>query len=555
MADESTLPNQRSPRLRWTAAILILTVTVARVVYLFFYCPYDLAPDEGHYWDWSRHLDWSYYSKGPLIAWIIRAGCEVFGQIAVDVNGTLMPAVRLPAILFGAGLLAGMYVLTYQTFRSDRLALAVVLVALSLPAVALCSIVMTIDAPFLCCWCWALVFGRWALVDGKSWAWPVIGLLVALGILAKYTMALWLLSAGLFVWFTPSRRPLLFGAGFWIMVAVSALSAAPILYWNSQNDWVTFRHVAVQAGVVEGKQSTGIRWRGPIEFALGQCLVLLGFWFVAWVAAMVHFRPWVARSPGTAYLWWMSVPTFVVFAISSVRASGQLNWPVAAYLSGAVLVAGRLYEFLYAPWARRSAHLHPRSRRAVATIVIGAILTILAHDTRTLTFFDLDPLVPPETVSEPSPMRLYDPAARLKGHRILAGELDKMRRELRDEDGQDPVLAGLRWDQPGLLGFYCEGHPQAYSFGLILHIDRHSQYDFWRPNPVDDAQAFLGRTFLVVGGGDPRIDFKDVFDSVTLDRDVVYREHGKAVARWVIFVCRGYKGFDPSRLPGNEAGH
>ena len=143
------------------------------------------------------------------------------------------------------------------------------------------------------------------------------------------------------------------------------------------------------------------------------------------------------------------------------------------------------------------------------TIVIGVILTILAHDTRAFTFL-IQSIVPPETASEPSPMRLFDPAARLKGHHILAAELDTMRRELRDEEGQDPILAGLRWDQPGLLGFYCEGHPQAYSFGLILHIDRHSQYDFWRPNPVDDAQAFRGRTFLVVGGGYPAEDFKGV---------------------------------------------
>src|SRR5207237_2246955 len=103
---------------RLTAALLIVAAAVLRLLYLAFYCPYDLAPDEGHYWDWSRHLDWSYYSKGPLIAWIIGAGCELFGDTAVAVNGTLMPAVRLPAVLCGAGLLAGMYVLTYQTFRN-----------------------------------------------------------------------------------------------------------------------------------------------------------------------------------------------------------------------------------------------------------------------------------------------------------------------------------------------------------------------------------------------------------------------------------------------------
>ena len=81
-------------------------------------------------------------------------------------------------MLCGAGLLAGLYVLTWQTYRSDRLAFWVVVAGLSLPAFAACSLIMTIDAPFLCCWAWALVFGRWALVDGKAWAWVPAGFLV-----------------------------------------------------------------------------------------------------------------------------------------------------------------------------------------------------------------------------------------------------------------------------------------------------------------------------------------------------------------------------------------
>ena len=33
--------------------------------YLTHDCPVDLSGDEAHYWDWSRQLDLSYYSKGP----------------------------------------------------------------------------------------------------------------------------------------------------------------------------------------------------------------------------------------------------------------------------------------------------------------------------------------------------------------------------------------------------------------------------------------------------------------------------------------------------------
>src|SRR5262249_34069510 len=206
--------------------------------------------------------------------------------------------------------------------------------------------------------------------------WPVAALLIAIGILAKYTMALWLFSAGLFVLFTPTHRGLLSRPGFWVMVLVAGLSAVPILYWNSQHDWVTFRHVAVQAGVAESKKASGLRWDGPLEFVAGQFALLLGYWFLVWLLALVRYRPWKGTPVGLRYLWWMSVPTFAVFAASSVRASGQINWPVSAYLSGAVLGAGWLSKTLAgrrAHWARRI---------YIAFLGIGFVATLLAHHTR-----------------------------------------------------------------------------------------------------------------------------------------------------------------------------
>jgi len=255
----------------------------------------------------------------------------------------------------------------------------------------------------------------------------------------------------------------------------------------------------------------------------------------------------------------MSVPTFAVFAASSIRASGQLNWPVAAYLSGAVLVGGWLAEQLN--------HPRPLWRRLVRWAVgfavgLGFALCVLAHDTRmftrlavpiatTVTGRDLTL----ETDINPVPIRAFDPAARLKGYRYLGSEIDRIRQAIREAGDGDPVLVGHRWDMPGLVGFYTEGHPQAYSIGLVLRLDRHSQYDLWRPNPTDDAQEFLGRTFVVVAGGNATAALTPAFVSVSAPQEVVYREDGRAVAKWYLFICRGFKGFDPTLRPGNEAGH
>src|SRR5262245_57768479 len=103
-----------SNRYRYAAFMLVVAVTVLRLVCLANFCPLDLAPDEAYYWDWSRRLDWSYHSKGPLVAWLIRLSCEALGNTVF--------AVRLPAVLCGSLLLAGLYVLLVQVHRSDKLA-------------------------------------------------------------------------------------------------------------------------------------------------------------------------------------------------------------------------------------------------------------------------------------------------------------------------------------------------------------------------------------------------------------------------------------------------
>src|SRR5207253_4809792 len=95
-------------------AVLVLGA-VFHVRYLTHNGPADLSGDEAQYWDWSRRLDWSYYSKGPAVAYIIRASTALFGNI--------MPAVRYPALVFGVGTSLVTYLLTKKLFGSERLAL------------------------------------------------------------------------------------------------------------------------------------------------------------------------------------------------------------------------------------------------------------------------------------------------------------------------------------------------------------------------------------------------------------------------------------------------
>src|SRR6478672_6180854 len=94
-------PSERWPVLRFFTApvcrvifgLLMLFGAYSHVRYLNDNCPMGLSGDEAYYWDWSRNLDLSYYSKGPAVAYIIRASCALAGA-------DTMPAVRYPAIVF-----------------------------------------------------------------------------------------------------------------------------------------------------------------------------------------------------------------------------------------------------------------------------------------------------------------------------------------------------------------------------------------------------------------------------------------------------------------------
>jgi hypothetical protein len=524
---------------RSLAAALVVGAATLHWAFLAHDCPLDLIADEAHYWDWSRHLDWSYYSKGPLVAYLIRASCELLGPWAEAHTGSLMPAVRAPAVVCGSLLLVSLYVLTVQVFRREPLALAVVAAALTLPILAVGSSLMTIDAPYTCCWGWALVLCHRAVFRGSGWAWPAAGLVVALGILAKYTMVLFVPSLALFMLTSPEHRPLLRRREFWRFCAAAALGGLPILVWNAQHDWVTFRHVLGLSGVA-GEEGPHIYWLGPLVYVGTQCGLFLVIWFVAWVAAMGAHRPWAESDAGVRYLWWLSAPMFAWFGAFSLKTGGgELNWPVTAYLSGLVLVAAWLARQLESPSAIYRGWLKVNLGLVCG---LGLALTLFVHNTTRLQPV-LAWLSGPPTPENPFPLRKFDPTCRLRGWRTLAAEVDRLRDELASR-GEDPVLAGSSWTVPGELGLYCKGHPQAYCFGLV-YGERHSQYDLWQ-NPIDDPAAFAGRTFIVVGGVND--DLARGFESIGPTREVFHYENGQPISFWLVTVCRGYKGLPPEVL-------
>ena len=62
----------RDDEVSWSRRIvwLLAGVLIVRVLYAAVF-PLDLAPDESYYWDWGRRPDIGYYSKPPMIGWLM----------------------------------------------------------------------------------------------------------------------------------------------------------------------------------------------------------------------------------------------------------------------------------------------------------------------------------------------------------------------------------------------------------------------------------------------------------------------------------------------------
>lgn len=476
------------------AFIVILAGALAHVWYLASGCTLDLAGDEAHYWEWSRRLDWSYYSKGPLVAYIIAAGRWAFADWSIRLVGSEMLAVRLPAILLSVLTSAGIFVLTLNTLRRPWAAFFATAGLCTVPMMVAGSFLMTIDAPLICCWTWTLVCIERTLARPRLWLWIIAGVLIALGILAKYTMVLIAPVLVLTFVLSPATRSTLSKPGIYLCALIGALGFVPIAIWNAQHNWVSVRHVAGQAGVSGG---TRLYPLGFLEYFGGQAAILNPIWFVAILAAIRHWltRPKpIAGEPHSAesirFLLAAAIVPWAFFLAFSVITKVQPNWPAPAMVAAAPLLVGWIYRGLH--------ELNPTRKRVQVVIglgvVVGSAATIVLHRTEVLLPL-WRTLSRSASAWELTPAARFDPTARLRGWSQLAA-IDELLANERTA-GREPFIMTDDYQLASEIAFYCPSHPITYCAQSVLG-KRQSQYDLW-PNPIDDGKSFIGRPCIYVG--------------------------------------------------------
>jgi len=477
MTDSSYSENATQPLVQRTIASLRAVVVANPVasligLLLLIRCgfilasPLDLIADESYYWDWSRRLDYGYYSKPPMIAWI--------NWLSTSLLGPSEFAVRLPAALLGTFGLLWIYYLGRQMFDAKTGLLAAGLLALT-PGQTALSFLMTIDAPFLFCWVAAL-YCFWQMLQHERpplyWCgWTM--LFLGLGLLSKQTMLGFFPLTGLFLLVTPEKRRFLWSGRLWGTAVASLLFLLPVVYWNYQHDWITLQHTA--SHFQDGTVSYWKQFVRFAEFFVGQVGVVSPvLWGVVFVTLLAAFRRFPQLTPAERYLLCFSgVPLIAIFCLSATRRL-EPNWPAACYPAGVVLACAVLLgRSSLVNVFRRPGHQLKWSWRIGFA---GSALTYAA-----ITIVPASPLAG-------TPI---DITCRLRGWRDLAHQFEAIQ-EQNAVDGKYPLIisTGGR-DITSALAFYLPQNP------LVPFWSRHEsivncQYDLWeRPDVAAHAEVLV----------------------------------------------------------------
>lgn len=464
---------------------LALAVFFLRTLYLILDNPYELAGDEAQYWDWSRRLDWSYYSKGPGIAWLIGIATRLFGHDEW--------AIRLPAALSGSiTILACGAMAAMLTKGSRKATWHAALMATLAPFLFATSQFMTIDAPFFAAWAvaGALTLHIFTARRATTTAWIALGLTIGTGVLLKYTMLLIVPGIILGLWrahrLRPEWRP--GWSGPIAATLLSLITMLPIVIWNQLNGWPTLAHLLGHLGAPGGDLEPAKAWAynplWTLEAVAVQILIIApGISLLLWFALRRRNTDPAERA-AISLLAWIAWPVFILYFLVSFATNIEANWPAAGWITLIPIAAAPLTPHLrrtgYNPWKF--------GWHAILTIglIAGPLILFGPHLIRI-----------PALKALPFHAALERGLNRVSGARKEAQLIASIEKDIAEQTGLKPFIAINHYGHAALIAYYHPDQPTVFSAASALG-DRESSYDYF-PDTSLTREDLIGRPAILVG--------------------------------------------------------
>lgn len=466
-----------------------------------------LSVDEAHYLLYAQHLALSYFDHPPLVGWV------QWPLLALQLPDTMLRV--LPALVWWATV-AGAYRFTLRlvsdTGEAGAHAEAAALWALAALALAPMLHILgmgLLPDTLLMALTVATVAQTWQLMRAPlasaGWGpWLRLGLLLGLAGLSKYTAIFTALAVALCLLQAHGLR-LLRSAGVWVALLLALLLVLPVVVWNVQHDWVSFRY-QLQHGAGGG-------WKA-LELARFGLVQLLVFGPLLWAAV----AGWRRAAPAAKPLFWFFALPFAVLAYLSGGGSSLPHWTAPAWVAAAPFAGLALQRWQRTGWGGWLRLL------AVAQAAIGMGLLGLMLSAGWPFIASNDDTVAPAT----------NPFADLHGWQ----QAGRLARELAQQEGLGAV-AVQNWTLASRLGWYARPLP------VQVLEDRFDQFDLWAGDLPQGGNALL-------------LDWSHMaydvpmaphgFTRCKLLQSLPVQHWGVPLASFRFYACTGWEGTPEPRL-------
>lgn len=504
--------------------IIILYSLLLRLIYL---GTTELIQEEAYYWNYAQHMDYGYLDHPPIVAALIWLGTTILGNTEL--------AIRLGAYLCWFVTAAFSYKLTKSMYGAKESVYAVFLLAI-LPIFFGSSLVMTPDAPLLACWAASLYFLHRALAWKSKKAWIGAGTAVGLGLASKYTIVLLGPATLLYLLIDKSSRRWLATPMPYLSLAVAVFFFTPVLWWNVENNWVSFLFQSHSRIAEDNVFTTHLLLSYLLLLitpagAVAAILALFPKNFPLTRQGLVEHRQ---SSPYLFTLIMTAVP-FLVFFLFSFRGETKLNWTGPIWLMMVPFMAHLLVystqknltagvRLLFGSWAKTA---------PVLLILYGASLHYLSLGL---------PGVP------------YLKNNILLGWDDLATKIESTATEVQASTGRKPVIVGMdKYRIASGVSFYID---KASNKKLLaskpLATGRHLfgleslMFSHWHPSVV-----FSHQDLLLIAQNKNQLHpyyFKGKAMKLGEIEELTVTKHGRIVATYYYRILNGYLPADPEKV-------
>jgi 4-amino-4-deoxy-L-arabinose transferase-like glycosyltransferase len=317
----STINYQK--KLWWLIGISVF----AKILLSFFL---ELGNDEVYYYTYALQPDWNHFDHPPMVGWLIRIftfNLYWLSDLSMRL-GSIVCAALTTIIIFESGTL----------LKNEKAGwIAALLYTLSIYTSIIAGLFVMPDSPQLLFFTLSIyVMLNWVMKPHvfTLFGWVLLGLFIGLATLSKvHGLYLWV-GFGLYIIFNQVEN--LKEKNGYLAILVTLLCIIPILYWNFQNDFITYRFHSKRV------MHTGISFSNFItqiggEFFYQNPLVYIAVLISLLRVSKVKFQAKSAKAINL--LLWLSLPLLFIFWAVSLFNATLPHWTGPAFIP-LFLIAG-----------------------------------------------------------------------------------------------------------------------------------------------------------------------------------------------------------------------